>query len=207
MKRIIPLILISLVTMLGCTQKNNEAELNMTNTTTNTNTNTNTNTKVILNTSKGDIVIQLDNAKAPQSSANFIQYCRDDFYAGTIFHRVISSFMIQGGGLDKDLNEKETKDPVVNEANNGLRNNRGTIAMARTSDPHSATSQFFINVVDNAFLNFSSETSNGWGYAVFGKVVKGMDVVDTIRDAATGNKGHHQDVPTEAITINSCTIE
>ena len=156
---------------------------------------------IVLETTKGTIKLSLNSEAAPLTSANFQQYVEDGFYNDTIFHRVIDGFMVQGGGMDSDMSPKQTRDPVQNEASNGLSNKRGTIAMARTSDPHSATAQFFINVVDNDFLNFSSETPTGWGYCVFGEVVEGMDVVDTIRTVATGNKSGHQDVPVETISI------
>ncbi len=159
-----------------------------------------------LHTSKGVIDIELDEAKAPETVANFVQYVKDGFYDGTIFHRVIDGFMIQGGGLEPGMKEKQTRDPINNEANNGLKNDRGTIAMARTQDPHSATAQFFINVADNAFLNHTSQSIDGWGYCVFGKVVNGMDVVDEIKGEATTNKGYHQDVPAEDIVIEKAEV-
>ncbi|GAB6262101.1 peptidylprolyl isomerase [Photobacterium sp. CCB-ST2H9] len=163
---------------------------------------------VTLHTTFGDIKIQLDTEKAPETSANFLQYCRDGFYQGTLFHRVIDGFMIQGGGMASGMVEKETRAPIKNEANNGLSNKTGTIAMARTMEPHSASSQFFINVNDNNFLDFKSETPDGWGYCVFGEVVEGMDVVNKIKSVATGNWGYvHQDVPVEEVVINSVTIE
>ena len=159
--------------------------------------------KVQLKTSMGDIVLELNDAKAPKSAANFLQYVRDKHYDGTVFHRVIDGFMIQGGGMDTNLNEKPTRAPIPLEASNGLKNDRGTIAMARTGNPNSATSQFFINVVNNDMLN--APKPDGHGYAVFGKVVKGMDVVDKIRAVATGNRGMHQNVPTTPVTILSAT--
>ncbi|EHN65156.1 MULTISPECIES: peptidylprolyl isomerase [Comamonas] len=159
--------------------------------------------KVQLKTSMGDIVLELNDAKAPKSAANFLQYVRDKHYDGTVFHRVIDGFMIQGGGMDANLNEKPTRAPIPLEASNGLKNDRGTIAMARTGNPNSATSQFFINVVNNDMLN--APKPDGHGYAVFGKVVKGMDVVDKIRAVATGNRGMHQNVPTTPVTILSAT--
>ncbi len=163
-------------------------------------------TTVKMETSQGTIILELDGANAPNTVANFITYAKEGFYDGTIFHRVISNFMIQGGGFTADMSQKTTHEPIRNEANNGLKNDTGTIAMARTSDPHSATAQFFINVKDNDFLNFSSETSQGWGYAVFGKVTEGMDVVDTIKNVATTSNGPYQDVPAETITIDKVTI-
>jgi len=161
---------------------------------------------VILHTNFGDITLELDAEKAPKTVANFLNYANDGFYDGTIFHRVIDGFMIQGGGFDKDMNQKSTNDPVENEANNGLKNDNGTIAMARTNDPHSATAQFFINVKDNSFLNFSSESMQGWGYAVFGKVTDGMDIVEKIKAVKTGNHGPHGDVPVEPVIIESVEV-
>ena len=162
---------------------------------------------VTLHTSMGDITLELDAEKAPKTVANFLQYARDGFYDGTIFHRVINNFMIQGGGMTADMAQKETRAPVDNEANNGLKNKTGTVAMARTNDPHSATAQFFINVSDNGFLDHTAPTAQGWGYAVFGRVTAGMDVVEKIKAVATGNKGFHQDVPKEAVTIERVTVE
>ena len=165
-----------------------------------------TNPRVKLETSMGDIVIELDAAKAPKTAANFIDYVKDGFYNGTVFHRVMDGFMIQGGGFEPGLKQKPTKAPIDNEANNGLKNDKYTIAMARTNDPHSATAQFFINVADNDFLNHTAPTSNGWGYAVFGKVTSGMDVVDKIKGVKTGNSGFHQNVPTQDVVINKAVI-
>lgn len=165
-----------------------------------------TNPRVLLQTNKGDITLELDAEKAPKTVENFLSYVNDGFYDGTIFHRVIPHFMIQGGGFEPGLTQKETKAPVENEANNGLKNDVYTVAMARTSDPHSATAQFFINVADNDFLNHTNPTPNGWGYAVFGKVVEGTDVVDTLKGAKTGNKGFHQDVPVEDLIIESARL-
>ncbi|MFC5144936.1 peptidylprolyl isomerase [Streptomyces aureoversilis] len=158
-------------------------------------------TKVRLSTNHGDIVLELNSEKAPKTVQNFLEYVDAGHYNGTIFHRVISSFMIQGGGFTPDMQQKPANAPIENEANNGLQNNRGTVAMARTNDPHSASAQFFINTVDNDFLNHSSPTPQGWGYAVFGKVVEGADVVDAIRDVRTASKGFHQDVPVEPVVI------
>ncbi len=165
-----------------------------------------TNPHVKLQTNFGDMVIELYQEKAPKTVANFLKYTQEGFYDGTIFHRVINNFMIQGGGFEADMKQKPTHDPIENEANNGLKNDKYTLAMARTSDPHSATAQFFINVADNEFLNFTAPTSNGWGYAVFGKVVEGTDVVDKIKAVKTGNKGFHQDVPVEAVIIEKATV-
>ncbi len=162
--------------------------------------------KVKLATSAGDIVVQLDAAKAPKSVENFLQYVKDGHYNGTVFHRVIESFMIQGGGMTDDLKQKPTRAPIPLESRNGLTNDRGTLAMARTGDPNSATAQFFINVKDNEFLN-AAKSQDGNGYAVFGKVVAGMDVVDKIRNLPTGNKGPYQNVPIEPIIIKSATLE
>jgi len=161
---------------------------------------------IILHTNLGDIHINLNEEKAPVSSQNFIDYVNDGFYNGTIFHRVIKNFMIQGGGFEAGMQEKNTRNPIENEANNGLSNMRGTIAMARTMVPHSATAQFFINLEDNTFLDHSSETAEGWGYAVFGEVVEGMDVVDKIREAATTTRMGHQDVPVDDIIIESAEV-
>jgi peptidyl-prolyl cis-trans isomerase B (cyclophilin B) len=157
-----------------------------------------------LTTNHGDIHIELDAEKAPATCANFEQYVRDGHYDGTLFHRVIDGFMIQGGGMDADLTPKPTRAPVENEAKNGLKNARGTIAMARTMDPHSATAQFFINVSDNGFLNYPGQ--DGWGYCVFGKVTEGMDVVDKIKGVATGGRRGHQDVPVEDVVIEKAEI-
>lgn len=160
--------------------------------------------RVQLSTSLGDVVIELDPQKAPKTVENFLQYVRDKHYDGTVFHRVIGTFMIQGGGFTADMTQKATRAPIPLEASNGLKNDRGTIAMARTRDPNSATSQFFINVVDNAALNAPSP--DGHGYAVFGKVVAGMDVVDKIRNVPTGNRGMHQNVPATAVVIQSAKV-
>ena len=164
-------------------------------------------TQVTIKTSVGDIQLELNDEKAPITVENFKTIASSGYYEGTIFHRVINGFMIQGGGLTADMNNKSSgTGPIQNEANNGLPNDRGTIAMARTMDPHSATSQFFINHKDNAFLNHTGETSQGWGYAVFGMVTQGMDIVDQIAEVATGSSGAYQDVPEEVITIESVTI-
>ncbi len=160
------------------------------------------NPRVLIETTMGNITIELDAKNAPNSSANFLAYVEDGYFVDTIFHRVIPNFMIQGGGITADMQDKPgSHAPIENEANNGLKNDRGTLAMARTGDPHSATSQFFINHNDNGFLNFKSESSQDWGYAVFGKVTDGMDVVDAMAKVETGNKGGHQDVPVAIITI------
>ena len=161
---------------------------------------------ITLHTNYGEIVIELDFDKAPMSSANFLQYCRDGFYTGTIFHRVIDGFMVQGGGMLSDMSEKESRGAIENEADNGLKNEIGTLAMARTQDPHSASSQFFINVADNVFLNHTDKNPQGWGYAVFAKVVEGMDAVNEIKEVPTGSAGPHQDVPDNDITIDAVTI-
>ena len=163
-------------------------------------------TIVKMETSKGTITLELNADKAPYTVENFLSYVKEGFYDGTIFHRVISNFMIQGGGFTEDMSQKTTRGPIKNEANNGLGNETGTIAMARTNDPHSATAQFFINVKDNDFLNFSNETPQGWGYTVFGRVTEGMDVVTTIKNVATASKNSYQDVPTEAVIIEKITI-
>ncbi|WP_280150372.1 peptidylprolyl isomerase [Piscinibacter sp. XHJ-5] len=162
--------------------------------------------KVKLATSMGDIVVELDRAKAPKSVDNFVQYVKAGHYDGTIFHRVIPNFMIQGGGMTPDMKEKKTREPIPLESRNGLTNQRGTIAMARTMDPNSATAQFFINVKDNAFLN-AEQARDGNGYAVFGKVVSGMEVVDKIREVPTGSKPPHDDVPNTPVIIKRATLE
>lgn len=164
------------------------------------------NPMVKLTTSMGDITIELFADKAPESVANFLAYAKDGFYGGTVFHRVIPGFMIQGGGMNKDLHPKATKDAVRNEADNGLKNEKYTLAMARTTDPHSATAQFFINVADNEFLNFAAKTPQGWGYAVFGKVVKGQDVVDKIAAVPTGRKSFYEDVPQTPVLIEKAEV-
>ena len=158
-------------------------------------------TKVKLTTSMGPIVLELDEQKAPGTVENFLKYVDAGHYDGTIFHRVIDGFMIQGGGFTRDMRQKPTQPPIKIESKNGLKNENYTVAMARTGDPNSATSQFFINVKNNDFLNFTGESAQGWGYAVFGKVVEGQDVVDKIKKVATGNAGMHQNVPTTAVVI------
>lgn len=163
------------------------------------------NPQIQISTHLGSITVELDAAAAPKTVANILRYVDEGFYAGTLFHRVIPGFMIQGGGLTPDMANKPNHAPVENEAANGLKNNRGTLAMARTSIPHSATSQFFINLKDNDFLNYSSPSPQGWGYCVFGKVVEGMDVVDAIAKQPTGNRAGHGDVPREDILIDSVT--
>lgn len=160
---------------------------------------------VKLLTNFGEITLELDAEKAPITTENFLQYVDNGFYDGTIFHRVISNFMIQGGGFDSSMNQKETADEIKNEADNGLSNDKYTIAMARTSAPHSASSQFFINAANNNFLNHTAPTASGWGYCVFGKVTAGMDVVDKIRQVATTNRKGHQDVPVENVVIEKAT--
>lgn len=164
--------------------------------------------KVIVNlkTNMGTIVLELDAEKAPVTVENFVNYAKEGFYNGTIFHRVIPNFMIQGGGFEPGMGQKETHDNIKNEADNGLKNDLGTIAMARTPDPHSASSQFFINTKDNGFLNFSSPTAQGWGYAVFGKVTEGLDIIESIEKVKTGSAGGHQDVPVEDIVIEEVTV-
>ena len=159
-----------------------------------------------LHTNFGIIGIELDHEKAPKTAANFEQYVRDGFYDGTIFHRVIDGFMIQGGGFDADMKQKDTRDTIENEANNGLKNDQYTVAMARTMQPHSASAQFFINVKDNDFLNHTKPDLHGWGYAVFGKVVEGSEVVDAIEQSKTSRSGFHQDVPVETVTIEKAEI-
>jgi peptidyl-prolyl cis-trans isomerase B (cyclophilin B) len=163
-------------------------------------------TMVKLKTNFGDITLTLDAEKAPATVANFLAYAKEGFYSNTVFHRVIKGFMIQGGGFEPGMKQKPTKDPVKNEADNGLKNEKYTVAMARTNDPHSATAQFFINVENNEFLNFKSPTPQGWGYTVFGKVTQGTDVVDKIVGVKTGSKGFHQDVPAEDVIIQSVEV-
>ncbi len=164
------------------------------------------NPRIRLETSHGNIVIELDAAKAPISTENFVTYVKDAFYDATIFHRVIPGFRIQGGGFMSDMMQKATRANIKNEANNGLSNKRGSIAMARTPDPHSASAQFFINLKDNTFLNHTAQTPQGWGYAVFGMVVEGMDVVDSIAGVRTGNKNGHADVPVDPVVVNKATV-
>ena len=161
---------------------------------------------ITLHTNYGEIEIELDFDKAPKTAANFRQYAADGYYDGTIFHRVIDNFMIQGGGFTEDMKQKSAGAPIQNEADNGLRNNEGTIAMARTMDPHSATAQFFINVKDNDFLNHTRKDAQGWGYCVFGKVINGMDVVNKIKKVKTAGHGGHQDVPVECVMIEKVTV-
>jgi len=165
-----------------------------------------TNTRVLLSTSRGDITLELDGVKAPTTTENFIGYVKAGFFDGTIFHRVIPGFMVQGGGFTADMRQRATNPPIVNEADNGLKNDRGTVAMARTSDPHSASSQFFINLVNNDFLNHKGKTGPGWGYAVFGKVVEGMETVDAIASVPTGTYGPHADVPKEPVIMERVTV-
>lgn len=161
---------------------------------------------IVFNTNYGPIKIELDFEKAPLSAKNFMQYAKDGFYNDTIFHRVIDNFMIQGGGFNRDMSQKSNSKPITNEADNGLKNVKGTLAMARTSAPHSATSQFFINVSDNDFLNHRGKTDQGWGYAVFGKVVEGIEVVEKIEQCQTGSRGGHQDVPITEVVIESTEV-
>jgi len=164
------------------------------------------NVSVLLETSMGHITIEVDMANAPNTGKNFLAYVDDGYFIGTIFHRIIPNFMVQGGGMTADMSDKPSKHAAIkNEANNGLKNERGTLAMARTGDPHSATSQFFINHADNGFLNHSDETAQGWGYAVFGKVTDGMDIVDDMAAVSTGSNGGHGDVPLETITITGAS--
>ena len=165
-----------------------------------------TNPRVKLHTNQGDMVITLDAAKAPKTVENFLTYVKEGFYNGTVFHRVIDGFMIQGGGFEPGMKQKQTHAPIENEANNGLKNDKYTVAMARTSDPHSATAQFFITVANNDFLNFTAPTPNGWGYAVFGTVTEGTDVVDKIKAVKTGNKGFHQNVPNDDVIIEKAEV-
>jgi peptidyl-prolyl cis-trans isomerase B (cyclophilin B) len=163
-------------------------------------------TQVLLTTNHGAIKLELDDAKAPNTVANFVQYAKDGHYDNTVFHRVIDGFMIQGGGFEPGMKQKATRAPVDNEATNGLKNDIYTVAMARTNDPHSATAQFFINIKNNDFLNFSSPNGNGWGYCVFGKVVEGTDVVDKIKAVKTATSGFHQDVPVQDVVIQKAEV-
>lgn len=163
--------------------------------------------RVRLETTMGNIVLELDREHAPATVENFLTYVNDGFYDGTIFHRVIDGFMIQGGGYTADFSRKETRAPIKNEADNGLKNTRGSIAMARTRDPHSASAQFFINVVDNSMLDYTAPNARGWGYAVFGRVVEGMEVVDEIRTRTTGVQGGFRDVPKKTITMTRAVVE
>ena len=183
----------------SCSNKSDEAEMPIIQET--------SMTQVTIKTSVGDIHLELDGEKAPITVENFVAIAKSGYYDGTIFHRVINGFMVQGCGLNADMSNKSSGTaPIQNEANNGLTNDRGTVAMARTMEPHSATGQFFVNHKDNGFLNHTGENSQGWGYAVFGKVTEGMDVVDAIADVETGSTGGHQDVPVEVITIESVTV-
>ncbi len=164
------------------------------------------NIQVKIVTNRGDIIVELNEQAAPKTVENFLQYVNDGFYDGTIFHRVIKGFMVQGGGLDRDMNQKQTRDAITNEAANGLSNTRDTIAMARTNEPHSATAQFFINVADNLFLDHQKPTPDGWGYCVFGHVTEGLETVNAITDVATGKHGYMQDVPQETVEIESMVV-
>ncbi len=161
---------------------------------------------IVLNTNHGKITLKLDHEKAPVTAKNFEQYVTEGYYNGLIFHRVINNFMIQGGGFEPDMSPRKTREPIQNEANNGLSNKKGTVAMARTMDPHSASAQFFINVADNGFLDHSAKTMEGWGYAVFGEVVEGQDIVNKIKDVPTTMKAGHQDVPAEPVIIESAEV-
>ncbi len=197
MKKIIfTFILLVAVFSVSCKGENGQSEVKMSEL-------AGTGTVVVMKTSMGEIEIELYRDKAPETVDNFLKYVDDGFYDGTIFHRVISNFMIQGGGFTPDMEQKNTNPPVKNEANNGLQNNVGAIAMARTSDVHSATAQFFINVKDNDFLNYRSSDAQGFGYCVFGQVVSGMDVVNAIKNVETGSKGYFQDVPVKTVMIES----
>ncbi len=195
--------------ILGCASNNSIASQTQPNSTSNANNQETTmsNMPVVeLETSMGNITIELNEEKAPKTVENFLSYVESGQYEGTIFHRIIDGFMIQGGGMDAEMNEKKTNAPVENEADNGLKNDQGTIAMARTQDPHSATSQFFINVKDNDFLNHTGKNAQGWGYTVFGKVTSGMDVIEKMRGVPTGRFGMHADVPKTPVTINSAKV-
>ena len=162
--------------------------------------------RVLLQTSSGDITVALNTEEAPETTENFLAYVKDGFYDNTIFHRIIAGFMIQGGGFSPGMVQKSTHSPIKNEADNGLKNMKGTLAMARTSDPHSASSQFFINVANNDFLNFQSKTSNGWGYCVFGEVIDGIDIVEALSKVSTTSRAGHQDIPEEDVVIQTATV-
>lgn len=162
---------------------------------------------ITLHTNYGDITLELNHEKAPKTAANFEKYVKDEYYNETIFHRVIDGFMIQGGGFTRDMTQKDSLEAIKNEADNGLTNDKGTVAMARTADPHSASSQFFINVSDNDFLNHKSKDANGWGYCVFAKVVDGMDTVEKIKNVQTANAGMHQNVPVDPVVIEKTSIK
>ena len=195
--------------ILGCASNSSIASQTQPNSTSNANNQETTMSNmplVELETSMGNITIELNEEKAPKTVENFLNYVNSGHYEGTIFHRIIDGFMIQGGGMDAEMNEKKTNAPVENEADNGLKNDQGTIAMARTQDPHSATSQFFINVKDNDFLNHSGKNAQGWGYTVFGKVTSGMDVIEKMRSVPTGRFGMHADVPSTPVVINSAKV-
>ncbi len=191
MRKVVLIMMLFLISTLSFAKENNMSD---------------TQTKVKLTTTLGEIIIQLNTEKAPVSSANFLTYVNEGFYNGTIFHRIIPDFMAQGGGFDVKFDQKAVHGSIKNEANNGLKNTRGTLAMARTNDPHSATAQFFINYKDNSFLNHTSETSSGWGYAVFGEVIEGMDVVDAMAKEATSNRGGHENVPKTDIVIEKAEV-
>jgi peptidyl-prolyl cis-trans isomerase B (cyclophilin B) len=195
-----------LVSMLPLVYVNAQAAAPSTSTSQQGVTSMSTNPRVKMTTSLGDIVITLDAVKAPKTVANFLAYVNDGFYNGTVFHRVIDGFMVQGGGFEPGLKQKSTKANVENEANNGLKNNKYTLAMARTSDPHSATAQFFINVANNDFLNHTAPTAQGWGYAVFGEVTEGTDIVDKMKAVPTANSGFHQNVPTTDLLITKAVV-
>ena len=204
MKRLFAFILALTLSMVGCGGSNaaDKADAKAT-----TGGNMSANPIILIETTKGNIKIELDAAAAPKTVENILAYVNDGFYTGTIFHRVIPGFMVQGGGMTATMQEKADKRaPVQNEADNGLKNDRGTLAMARTSDPHSGSSQFFINVKNNDFLNFRSKTPQGWGYAVFGKVVEGTEVIDAIRQVKTGRSGGHSDVPVEDVIITKAEM-
>lgn len=199
MKRYLILFLSSLLVLTGCNSSTEDAKQTPTG-------GNMSNPQIKFETSKGDFTAELYADKAPKTVANFVSYVEAGFYDGTIYHRVIPGFMIQGGGMNPDMSEKPNNAPIENEADNGLANEIGTLAMARTNDPHSATSQFFINVSNNTFLNHTSPTPQGWGYAVFGKVTDGMDVVKAIESVKTGNHGPHSDVPLEPVIMNKVTV-
>ena len=205
MKRFLGLFLLSLFVLTGCNSNSNSSTEETTQLPSG-NTITMSNPQIKFETSLGNFTAELDAAKAPNTVKNFVSYVQAGFYDGTIFHRIIPNFMIQGGGMNPDMSEKANNAAIENEADNGLKNEKGTLAMARTNDPHSATSQFFINAKDNTFLDHTGKNPQGWGYAVFGKVIEGIEVVEAIEKVKTGNHGHHGDVPLEAIVMNKVTI-
>ena len=205
MKRFLGLFLLSLFVLTGCNSNSNSSTEETTQLPSG-DTTTMSNPHIKFETSLGNFTAELYSDKAPKSVENFVSYVNAGFYDGTIYHRVIPNFMIQGGGMNPDMSEKTNNAAIENEADNGLKNTKGTLAMARTNDPHSATSQFFVNAKDNAFLDHTAKNAQGWGYAVFGEVIEGIEVVDAIEKVKTGNNGSHTDVPLEAVVMNKVTV-